>query len=163
MRDATPAPFAQSIECVGHGSVRAAWNANLGTSVVLEKPDPAIPGNLVQITTRPVVNQTENPTPTNNYSFCAPGGDVYAVQRLQLPTPEPSETPLAAPSPELDGAAVPVTIPPPPLNNAPATPSATPSGSPTATPGPPSAKCPTTCTNPDGSCPGICKPVIQGL
>ena len=161
---ATPAPFAQSIECVGHGSVQGSVaNANLGTSVVLEKPDPAIPGNLVQITTTPVVNQAENPTPTNSYSFCAPGGDVYAVQRLQLPTPEPSETPLAAPSPALDGAAVPVTIPLAPVNNASATPTATPSGSPTSTPGPPSAKCPTTCTNPDGSCPSICKTVIQGL
>lgn len=159
---ATPVPFAQPIECIGHGSVQGSvTNANLGTSVVLEKPDPAIPGNLVQITTTPVVNQSENPTPSNNYSFCAPGGDVYAVQRLQLPTPEPSEAPSAAPSPALDGPAVPVVIPPAPLYNESATPSGTPSG-PTATPTP-SAKCPTNCTNPDGSCPGICKPVIQGL
>jgi hypothetical protein len=155
----TPPPFADSIECIGHGSVQGSVaNANLGTSVVLEKPDPAIPGNLVQITTTPVVNQAENPSPTNNYSFCAPGGDVYAVQRLQLPTPDPNETPIAAPSPALDGPPVPVTIPPAPLNNA----SATPTSGPTATPTP-SAKCPTNCTNADGSCPGICKPVIQGL
>jgi len=158
---ATPPPFTDLIECIGHGSVQGSVsNANLGTSVVLEKADPANPDNLVLITTTPVVNQMENPSPTNNYSFCAPGGDVYAVQRLQLPTPEPSEAPSAAPSPALDGAPVPVTIPPAPLYNE-ATPSGTPGG-PTATPTP-SAKCPTNCTNSDGSCPGICKPVIQGL
>jgi hypothetical protein len=160
----TPPPFADSIECIGHGSVQGSVaNANLGTSVVLEKMDPAADPDIppVEITTTPVVNQAENPSPTNSYSFCAPGGDVYALQRLQLPTPDPNETPIAAPSPSPDGTPVPVTIPPAPLYNESATPSGTPSG-PTATPTP-SAKCPTNCTNPDGSCPGICKPVIQGL
>ena len=141
------ATFDQTITCIGHGSITAGpdgvANADLGTSVVLSK------GN-VQITNTPVQNQSANSNPLNSYSFCIPA-DTYQVQRLQLPTPDPNATPSAMPTPFLDGSAVTVTIPPAPLLNAP-------TASPTTT-----NACPTTCQNPDGSCPGICNDVIQPL
>ena len=134
-------PDDQKIDCVGHGSVTGSVaNANLGTSVVLSKGNVAITNNLVQ-------NQLPNSSPNNNYSFCAPA-DIYQVQRLQLPTPDPIVTPTAMPSPSLDGSPVTVTIP---------TPLSAGGASPTPTP---AIKCPTTCSNPDGSCPGICNNVI---
>lgn len=134
-------PDDQKIDCVGHGSVTGSVaNANLGTSVVLSKGNVAITNILVQ-------NQLPNSTPSNNYSFCAPA-DIYQVQRLQLPTPDPIVTPTAMPSPSLDGPAVPVTIP---------TPLSAGGASPTPTP---AINCPTTCSNPDGTCPGICNNVI---
>ena len=134
-------PDDQKIDCVGHGSVTGSVaNANLGTSVVLSKGNVAITNSLVQ-------NQLPNSSPLNSYSFCAPA-DTYQVQRLQLPTPDPIVTPTAMPSPSLDGSPVTVTIP---------TPLSAGGASPTPTP---AIKCPTTCSNPDGSCPGICNNVI---
>jgi hypothetical protein len=144
---ATPTPFEQTIDCVGHGSVTGSVAlANLGTSVVLSKQDTGS-GDFVAITNTLVQNQLPNSTPSNNYSFCAPA-DIYQVQRLQLPTPDPIVTPTAMPSPSLDGPAVPVTIP---------TPLSAGGASPTPTP---AINCPTTCSNPDGTCPGICNNVI---
>jgi hypothetical protein len=139
----------QVIGCVGHGSIFGnVGNANLGTSVILEKL--ADNGDAVQITSSLVQNQAPLMTPTNTYSFCAPA-DTYLVQEAQLPTPDPVMTPAAAPSPALvPGSEATVTIPPPPLSNA----------TPTATP---AIKCPTTCSNPDGTCPGICNSVNQPL
>jgi hypothetical protein len=148
---ATPTPFDQTIDCAGHGSVTGSVaNANLGTSVVLSKQDTAS-GDFVQITNTQVQNQLPNPGPNNLYSFCAPA-DTYWLQTVQMPTPEPDVTPSVAPTPEPAGApTVSVTIPPAPLAGGP---------SPTPTP---AIKCPTTCSNPDGSCPGICNTVIQPL
>jgi len=154
-------PINQTIDCVGHGSVTGGpsgvANADLGTSVVLSKDN-------VQITNAPVQNVTGD-TPTNSYAFCVPA-DTYQLQRLQLPVPAYSAVPSAAPSPVLDPNTVTVTIPPPPLFRSP-TPTATATGgpSPTSTPTPvatatPNVKCPTTCTNPDGSCPGICNNIV---
>jgi hypothetical protein len=141
----------QQIDCVGHGSVTGSVaNANLGTTVVLSKQDPAS-GDFVQITNTQVQNQLPNAGPNNLYSFCAPA-DTYWLQTVQIPTPEPSVTPSAAPTAEPTGSpTVSVTIPPAPLAGGP---------SPTPTP---AIACPTTCSNPDGTCPGICKTVVQPL
>jgi len=148
---ATPTPFDQSIDCIGHGSVTGiVGNANLGTSVVLSKQD-TYSGDFVAITNTLVQNQLPNLTPSNNYSFCAPA-DTYQVQEWQLPTPDANATPSSSPtaSPVPDTAAI-VMIPLPPSAGGP---------SPTPTP---AIRCPTTCENPDGTCPGICSNVIQPL
>jgi hypothetical protein len=97
-----------------------------------------------------VENQAPLPNPTSNYSFCIPA-DTYDVQRFQLPLPDPSITPLAMPTPFPDGALTSVTIPPAPLAGG---------ASPTPTP---ALKCPTTCSNMDGSCPGICNNTIAPI
>ncbi len=154
-----PTP-ADSIDCVGHGSIiGSVANPNLGTTVVLEKIDPAN-GGAVQITNSIVQNQQPNMSPSNNYAFCAPA-DTYQLEEFQLPTPEPSVTPTSMPTPApVDSSITSVTIPPPPIVGSP-TPGPTPIG-PTATPTP-GISCPTTCSNPDGTCPGICNTVIQPL
>jgi hypothetical protein len=141
----------QTIDCIGHGSIiGTVSDANLGTSVVLSKQDAS--GNFVQITNSQVQNQSTTVLPsTNSYAFCAPA-DTYWLQTVQLPTPESSVVPSVAPTPEPTGSpTISVTIPPAPDAGGP---------SPTPTP---AIKCPTTCSNPDGSCPGICNPVIQPL
>lgn len=141
----------QTITCVGHGSVAGlVGNADLGTSVVLSKEDAL--GNFVQITNTQVLNQSPNTGPNNLYSFCAPA-DTYWLQTVQMPTPESSVTPLVAPTPEpMATPTISVVIPTPPSAGGP---------SPTPTP---AIKCPTTCsTNANGTCPGICNSVIQGL
>ena len=149
----TPMDASQVIGCVGHGSIFGpVANANLGTSVILQKLDPAGPANdnAVQITNSLVQNQPPLTNPSSSYSFCAPA-DTYQVQQAQLPMPDPMITPVAAPSPALvAGSEVSVTIPAPPLAG----------GNPTPTP---AIKCPTTCSNPDGTCPGICHSVSQGI
>ena len=165
-----PTP-SDAIECVGHGSViGSVANPNLGTSVVLEKLDPDGPSgdNAVQITSSMVQNQQPNTSPSNNYAFCAPA-DTYQLEEYQLPTPEPSVTPSAAPTPSpVAGSITSVTIPPPPVVGSPSptpgTPSPTPTGgtTPTATPSA-GITCPTTCSNPNGTCPGICNTVVQPL
>jgi hypothetical protein len=139
------------INCVGHGSIIGrVGNANLGSSVVLSKQDP-ISSDFVQITNSQVQNQLPNTGSTNRYGFCAPA-DTYQVQEYQLPLPVPGSAPSASPTPApVDGAAAEVTIPPPPLAGG---------ASPTPTP---AIKCPTTCSNPDGTCPGICNTVTQSL
>jgi len=141
----------QTIACVGHGSiVGKVSNANLGSSVILSKED-SVEMAQVEITSSLVQNQLPNPGATSNYAFCAPA-DTYQVEEFQLPVPEPGVVPLAIPSPlPVDDTAVNVTIPPPPLAGG---------ASPTPTP---AIKCPTTCSNPDGSCPGICNTVIQPI
>jgi hypothetical protein len=129
--------------------------------VVLSKDD-------VQLTNSIVENQSPLANPSNNYSFCIPA-DTYGVQRLQLPLPDPNMTPLAMPTPVADGPLTSVTIPPAPVVNGPGpSPTATPTGGPTPTATPSSAptpkiKCPTTCSNPDGSCPGICNNMIAPI
>ncbi len=134
----------QTITCIGHGSVTGSvGNANLGTSVVLSKQN-------VQITNSLVQNQAPNTGPNNLYSFCVPA-DTYQVQEWQLPTPDPIVTPTSMPTPAPGGSLATVTIPPP-LSAGGATPTPT-----------PAIKCPTTCQNPDGTCPGICSNVIQPL
>jgi len=161
----TAAPFEDQIECVGHGSVSGSVaNADLGTTVELSKQDPES-GDFVQITNSPVQNQSPNPNASNNYSFCAPA-DTYGLQRVQLPMPTESETPVVAPTPEPEGTpSIIVTIPPPPIiNGQTPTPSTTPTGGPTPTATPTQkVTCPTTCSVPDGGCPGICNPVIKGI
>jgi hypothetical protein len=148
---ATPTPFEQPIDCIGHGSVTGTvGNANLGTSVVLSKQD-TYSGDFVAITNTLVQNQLPNSTPSNNYSFCAPA-DTYELQEWQLPTPDPDATPSSSPtaSPVADTSVI-ITI---------STPLSAGGASPTPTP---AIKCPTTCENPDGTCPGICSNVIQPL
>jgi hypothetical protein len=146
----TPTNPNQVISCVGHGSIiGTVGNPNLGASVVLEKLDPDPPmmddNDEVQITSSIIQNQPEpGNTPTSNYGFCAPA-DTYTVQEFQLPKPVSSVVPAAIPSPSAvpSGAAT-VTIPPPPSAGG---------SSPTPTP---AIKCPTNCSHPDGTCPGIC-------
>ena len=169
---ATPPPFDQVIDCVGHGSITGTVaNANLGTSVILSKQDTDT-GHSVQITNSMVENQApaSGPSPANNYSFCAPA-DTYEVQTAQIAVPSPSVVPMGTPTPVLNDDAVSVTIPPAAKVSGPTatptaggpTPTATSSGpTPTATPTV-APKCPTTCSNPDGSCPGICNNVFQPL
>jgi len=144
-------PVEQTINCIGHGSViGSVANANLGSSVVLSKEDLAAMED-VQITSSLVQDQAPLPGSSNRYGFCAPA-DTYQIQEFQLPVPEPSVVPIAIPSPEpVDETQATVIIPPAPLAGGP---------SPTPTP---AIKCPTTCSNPDGSCPGICNTVIQPL
>jgi hypothetical protein len=153
-----PTPTDDTINCVGHGSITGTvGNADLGTSVVLEKMDPAT-GDEVQITSSIVQNQFPNQSPTNNYAFCAPA-DTYQVQKFEAPVPVPSMAPMApTPTPSPAGDPVSVTVPtPPPLNGPTPTPSPTMTGgqTPTATPTQ-KVTCPTTCSDPDGSCPGVC-------
>jgi hypothetical protein len=143
------ATFDQTIDCIGHGSITGqVANANLGTSVVLSKQD--LSHVDVQLTSSIVENQAPLTTPTNNYSFCIPA-DTYDVQRFQLPLPAPNVAPLAMPTPLPDGALTSVTIPPAPLAGG---------ASPTPTP---AIKCPTTCSNTNGSCPGICNNMIAPI
>ncbi|MGD0672413.1 MAG: hypothetical protein ABSB13_10060 [Candidatus Binatus sp.] len=143
-------PDDQTITCVGHGSVTGTVaNANLGTSVVLSKQD-TVSGDFVQITNTLVQNQLPNSSPSNNFSFCAPA-DIYQLQKFQLPTPDPDVTPISSPTPGPEGSPTTVTILPPP-----------PAGGPSPTPTP-AIKCPTTCENPDGTCPGICNNAIVPL
>jgi hypothetical protein len=148
----TPIDPTQVITCVGHGSITGSVaNPNLGESVVLEKADPDGPpmDNEVQITNSIVQNQPPNPNASSNYSFCAPA-DTYELQKFEtFPTPEASAIPSAAPTASPVDPPVSVTIPLPP--NA---------GSPTPTP---AIKCPTNCSHPDGTCPGICNNVNQPL
>jgi hypothetical protein len=146
---ATPTDPSQVITCVGHGSVTGTVaNPNLGESVVLEKLDLAPPGiddnPEVQITNSIVQNQPPNPNASSNYAFCAPA-DTYELQKFEtFPAPAPSVIPSAAPTPSAVDTPVSVTIPLPP--NA---------GGPNPTPTP-ALKCPTNCSHPDGTCPGIC-------
>jgi hypothetical protein len=159
----------QPITCVGHGTVLGqAFNANLGASVVLSKQDTsAPPGTFVQITNAQIQNQqgAAAPSPANSYAFCAPA-DTYQLQPVQLPQPQPGETPVMSPTAMPTGDAVIVTIPQPPFFHSPTgslTPTATPSGpTPTAT-ATPKVTCPTICSKPDGSCPGVCVPMNQPL
>jgi hypothetical protein len=141
----TTFPPDQIIECVGHGSIAGGVSLpNQGMSVVLSKQG-------VQLTNSIIANQAPNSDASNRYSFCAPA-DTYEVQEFQLPTPDPASTPLASPtSSPVEGSIAEVTIPPAPLAGGP---------SPTPTP---AFKCPTSCSNPDGSCPGLCNTVIQAL
>jgi hypothetical protein len=154
------------IDCVGHGSLTGmVMNPNLGTSVVLEKLDPDAPAgdNAVQVATSMVQNQPPNQPASSNYAFCVPA-DTYQLQKFQLPVPDPSVTPIApTPTPAPTGDPVSVTIPAPPLLHSSLTPTPSPtpttSGSQTPTPSATSTQnvtCPTTCSNPDGSCPGVC-------
>jgi hypothetical protein len=138
-------PPDQIIDCIGHGSITGqVQNPNLGTSVVLSKQG-------VQLNSSIVENQAPLPDPTSNYSFCVPA-DTYDVQRFQLPLPDPNMTPLAMPTPlPVPGDIVTVTIPPAPLAGG---------ASPTPTP---ALKCPTTCSNMDGTCPGICNNMIAPM
>jgi len=146
---ATPADPSQVITCVGHGSITGmVANPNLGESVVLEKLDLAPPmmddNPEVQITNTIVQNQPPNPGASSNYSFCAPA-DTYELQKAELvPAPVSSVVPSAAPTASPVGAPVSVTIPLPPNAGG---------ASPTPTP---ALKCPTNCSHPDGTCPGIC-------
>ena len=147
---ATPTDPSQVITCVGHGSITGmVANPNLGESVVLEKLDLAPPmmddNPEVQITNSIVQNQPQpGNTPTSRYSFCAPA-DTYELQKFEtFPTPEPSVVPSAAPTASPADAPISVTIPLPPNAGGP---------SPTPTP---ALKCPTNCSHPDGTCPGIC-------
>lgn len=155
----TPSDPSQVITCVGHGSITGTVAVpgspdspgDLGTSVVLEKLDPDGPAgdNEVQLTNSLVQNQPQpgNSTPSSNYSFCAPA-DTYQVQKFEVvPTPEASVVPTAAPSPSPAGTPVSVTIPPPPDAGGSSTPASTPSVT---------LRCPTNCSHPDGTCPGIC-------
>ncbi|MGH7926069.1 MAG: hypothetical protein ACREQH_15920, partial [Candidatus Binatus sp.] len=157
---ADPSDTSRVIGCVGHGSITGiVGNPNLGNSVVLEKiaPDAPPDDNEVQITNAIVQNQQPNSSPSNNYAFCAPA-DAYQVQKFELPTPVESATPVAAPTSTAAGDPVSVTIMPAPIAGGPTpSPGPTPTGSPVPTPtATPNVKCPTTCSNRDGSCPGIC-------
>jgi hypothetical protein len=156
-------PADQTINCIGHGSVTGAVsNPDLGTTIVLSKDNVQLMDSIVQ-------NQAPNQSPTSNYSFCVPA-DTYQLQRYELPTPDPSNTPIASPTSSPVGGSITVTIPPAPVFNGGATPTPTPTGAPTptatatgSTPIPtatPNVTCPTTCTNPDGSCPAVCHNVI---
>jgi hypothetical protein len=158
-----------TINCVGHGSITGfAANADLGTSVGLAKDG-------VQITNIAVQNIGNDPA-SNAFAFCVPGGDTYTLQRFELPTPplpvppQPSSTPtqtpsptptppLIAPTPAAVGTSIDEPVPAAPTTGGPtATPTSGSTSTPTGTPTP-TLKCPTTCSNQGGTCPGICNTV----
>jgi|HubBroStandDraft_1064217.scaffolds.fasta_scaffold01526_11 hypothetical protein len=154
-------PTDQTITCIGHGSVTGTVaNPDLGTTIVLSKDNVQLMDSIVQ-------NQAPNQSPTSNYSFCVPA-DTYQLQRNELPTPDPSNTPSASPTSTAVGEPISVTIPPAPVFNGGPTPTPTGAPTPTATPtggtpvptATPVVTCPTTCTNPDGTCPAVCNNVI---
>jgi hypothetical protein len=129
------------LNCIGHGSVTGnVANADLGTSVVLSKGG-------VQISQTAVQNIAPLTPSTNQYSFCAPA-DAYVLEPIELQTPTPGSAPSAAPTSAATGHTAAVVIPPAP----------TLAGVPSATPTP-FITCPSTCSHPDGSCPGICNNV----
>jgi hypothetical protein len=137
----TPTVTLGPMDCIGHGSITGvAVNPDTGTSVMLSKEDPANPGNFVDLMSALVEPVPLAVVPNNMYSFCAPG-DTYDLQRLETSAP-PNVVPDTPPSPVAVGSPQAVTVPP------------APAASPTST------ACPTTCTNPDGTCPGVCNNVI---
>ncbi len=127
-----------SLDCVGHGSITGQVLSNPtdpGSSVVISK-------NNVQITRLPVQNLTPNSNPSNAFAFCVPA-DTYTIQKFELPTPAPGTAPISTPTPQAVNTPATVSIPTPAL------------ASPTAS----STPCPSICSNPDGTCPGVCNNV----
>jgi hypothetical protein len=105
----------------------------------------------VQILQTSVQNVPPLSPSTNKYSFCAPA-DAYVLEPFELQTPTPGTVPSSAPTIAATGHPAAVVIPPAPS----LTP--VPTGSPT-----PVINCPSTCSHPDGSCPGICNNVTKLL
>ncbi len=137
---ADPAASLGPMDCIGHGSVSGiAPNPDTGTTVMLSEPDPNT-GDLVDLMSTAVIAIPPGP-PDNIYSFCVPGNspDTYSVQRLEAVVPPPGSVPIAPSTPIAVGTPQAVSVP---------------------TAAPTSSGCPTTCSNPDGSCPGVCANVI---
>jgi hypothetical protein len=89
---ASPAPFAEPMQCTGHGSIAGITaNPTTGTTVALLK-------NGVMLSSSPGGVPYPAPSPSNTYSFCAPP-DTYSVQRFEQtgnpPTPTAVGTPAA--------------------------------------------------------------------
>ena len=181
-----PAPASSdTINCVGHGSITGfAANADLGTSVGLAKDGVQITNIAVQnIGNTPASNafafcvpggdtytlqRFELPTPP------LPVAPPSSATPTQTPSPTPTP-PLIAPTPAPAGSPIDEPVPAAPTTGgttATATSSTTPTASPTPTGGPtptasltptatptPNVKCPTTCSNQGGTCPGICNTV----
>jgi hypothetical protein len=78
---ATPGLFAETMNCVGHGSIvgSAAASPNSGTSVELFKGGVALTNSVVG-------PPTPAPSVGNSYGFCIPP-DTYTLQRFQQGTP----------------------------------------------------------------------------
>ena len=175
-----------TITCVGHGSIAGfAAGADLGTSVGLAKNGVQITNTAVQNIgpNSPSTNtftfcvpggdtytlqRFELPTPP----LPVPPPPSTTPTQTPSPTPTPS---LIAPTPAAAGDPLDVPVPAAPTtggSTATPTASTTPTPSPTPTGGPtptasltptevptPTLKCPTTCSNPGGTCPGICNTV----
>jgi hypothetical protein len=84
--------------CVGHGSIEGSFSASTtGTTAVLEKPDPNLPSDLIQL-----ISGGAGPYGNNGgsgYALCAPADD-YFLQRFDNGVPSPP-TPVALATPEL--------------------------------------------------------------
>lgn len=82
--------------CVGHGSIEGSFDAaNGGTTAVLEKPDPNLPSDLVQLISGGVGPYGDNGG--SGYALCAPADD-YFLQRFDNGVPSPP-TPVALATP----------------------------------------------------------------
>lgn len=177
----TATASADTINCVGHGSISgSAAIANLGTSVGLAKNGVQITNTAVQNI------DPNNPSSNSFAFCVPGGDtytlERFQLPTPPLPVPptpttspaaSPSPTPTApliAPTPASVGVSIDV-----PVAAAPTTggKTATPTSSPTPSPSPtsgstptatltqtstptPTLKCPTSCSNPGGTCPGIC-------
>jgi hypothetical protein len=83
--------------CVGHGSIEGSFiAATTGTTAVLEKPDPNLPADLVQLISGGVGPYGDNGG--NGYALCAPADD-YDLQRFDNGVPSPP-TPVALATPD---------------------------------------------------------------
>ena len=129
----TPTVVLGPMDCIGHGSAAlgSVSNPDSGTTVELSKDD-------VELMSAPVIPLPPAPTPNNTYSFCTPA-DTYDVQRFEAQFPATGTSPLE-PLPALPvGSSEEVIIP-------------APGPEPVTKP----SSCPTTCSFPDGTCPGTC-------
>jgi len=129
-------PAAETMDCVGHGSITGLLNnPDINTFVELSKNyDQTSTGDVQLLSAVPVSliapgGGTTNPPVGNGYSFCVPP-DNYSLTRYEGATPVESPSPIGTPTP--------IAVAPP---------------QPTGSPSP----CPSTCEDSNNkACPGIC-------
>jgi hypothetical protein len=134
--------FVQAMECVGHGSVTGGLvNALTSDSVILSKQDSINHEDVQLLVSGPGQVATPIAVPSPGFSFCAPGGDTYDLQRYRVTNPAPGTTPIDTPTPAAVG-----------------TPQAVSVAIPTSTASP----CPTTCFygSTNTSCPSFCSNTV---
>ncbi len=131
-----------TVDCLGHGTISGTVaNPDSGSQVVLFQNAGTIPSPVYVQLQNSTVGQTDSAFP-GQFSFCAPPGDDYYVQRFQQTSPTSSPSAVLTPQ-------GPITV----FTPAPAV-STSPTPGPVATPTP----CPV-CMNSatPGQCPGNCR------
>ena len=129
-------PSAETMDCVGHGSITGILNnPDINTFVEISKNYNST-GDVQLYSAAPVSllnpgSGTPNPPIGNGYSFCVPP-DSYTLTRYEGATPVELPTPTAVQT---------ITVIPPP----PPAPSSTPT------------PCPSTCKDSIAGCPGVCQ------